>query len=135
MTLDQFVEQLSQTKGKWSNEENCLRLTRRGKEHCPLTALAVALGVAEKIDVEDYGDAAKALKIHPKTADKIVSAADNSEGHDVKLRAALMKACRIKVIAGGGGGGGGGGSTPATVKKALAKIKAKAKASKKKAKA
>lgn len=88
MTLDEFVEKLSQIKG-W-------RLTKKGllrhrRYYCPLFAVAELSGGART-----WGQMENRLRLPRATANLVMEAADNHRTDRVlELRARLLKACGL----------------------------------------
>ena len=89
MTIDEFIEKLAETKGRWViKEDGCIRSVRCRR--CPLVFMAQ---VQSNSCLET---AERRLNLSARAGEAIVDAADNMSRHDASLRERLIEATGAK---------------------------------------
>ena len=88
MTYKEFLQELRKTPRDWKLfPRTCIRRGGYGTQ-CPITSL---LGKSSG----HWNEVAAACDINQAMTVKILNAADNTEGHDPRIRRDLLKACGL----------------------------------------
>ena len=93
MTLNQFLKELSKTRG-WGLVDYNIRCTNGYGKCCPITALANKKARYRKFSIDDYEKAGKYLRLNSIDVDRIVDAADTLLMPNTRNK--LLKACKLQ---------------------------------------